>query len=171
MRWARKRKQRAEISLLFGRFPFVFSPRCGGFRLLTGRGNTFIFLVFSSFPFSRPKKGPAGQAGRRDNQGNFLRSTTLANHKSALKRDRQSQQRRLRNRNTRTQVKNVVRRINEAVAAQSVEGAQEALRSAIPVIDRAAVKGAIHKKNASRKVSRLTRKVNVLREATTQAAS
>ncbi|MEJ2690982.1 MAG: 30S ribosomal protein S20 [Deltaproteobacteria bacterium] len=94
----------------------------------------------------------------------------MANHKSALKRDRQSQQRRLRNRNNRTQVKNAIRKINEAVAAQSVEGAQEALRSAIPVIDRAAVKGAIHKKNASRKVSRLTRKVNALNGAT-QAAS
>lgn len=94
----------------------------------------------------------------------------MANHKSALKRDRQSQQRRLRNRNNRTQVKNAIRKINEAVAAQSVESAQEALRSAIPVIDRAAVKGAIHKKNASRKVSRLTRKVNALNGAT-QAAS
>jgi len=89
----------------------------------------------------------------------------LANHKSALKRDRQSQQRRLRNRNNRTQVKNVIRKINEALVAQSVEDAQEALRLAIPIIDRAAVKGAIHKKNASRKVSRLTRKVNALRGA------
>ena len=94
----------------------------------------------------------------------------MANHKSALKRDRQSQQRRLRNRHNRTQVKNVIRKINEALAAQSVEDAQEALRFAIPVIDRAAVKGAIHKKNASRKVSRLTRKVNSLSGAT-QAAS
>ena len=94
----------------------------------------------------------------------------MANHKSALKRDRQSQQRRLRNRNNRTQVKNVIRKVNEAIAAQSAEEAAEALRLAIPVIDRAAVKGAIHKKNASRKVSRLSRKVNSIAGAT-QAAS
>jgi small subunit ribosomal protein S20 len=90
------------------------------------------------------------------------RSITLANHKSALKRNRQSQQRRLRNRMNRTQVKHVIRKVNEAIAMQSAEEAQEALMLAIPVIDRAAVKGAIHKKNASRKVSRLTRKVNSL---------
>ena len=94
----------------------------------------------------------------------------MANHKSALKRDRQSQQRRLRNRNNRSQVKNVIRKINEAIATQSAEGAQEALRAAIPVIDRAAVKGALHKKNASRKISRLTRKVNAMSGAA-QAAS
>jgi len=70
----------------------------------------------------------------------------------------------------RTQLKNVVKKVNEAIEAQSVEGAQAALQQAIPAIDRAAVKGAIHKKNASRKVSRLTRKVNaMLNEA--QAAS
>jgi small subunit ribosomal protein S20 len=86
----------------------------------------------------------------------------LANHKSALKRNRQSQERRLRNRMNRTQVKNVVKKIDEAIAADSIEGAQEALRLAVPVIDKAAVKGAIHKKNASRKVSRLTRRVNAL---------
>lgn len=94
----------------------------------------------------------------------------MANHKSALKRNRQSQQRRLRNRMNRTQVKNVVRKINEAIEAQSLEEAQEALRLAIPVIDRAAVKGAIHKKNASRKVSRLTRKVNALTGAAQTAS-
>ena len=94
----------------------------------------------------------------------------MANHKSALKRDRQSQQRRLRNRNNRTQVKNAIRKINEAVAAQSQSEAQEALRFAIPVIDKAAGKGAIHKKNASRKVSRLTRKVNALQNAAQTAS-
>ena len=70
----------------------------------------------------------------------------------------------------RTQVKNVVKKIDEALAAQSAEGAQTALQQAIPVIDRAAVKGAIHKRNAARKVSRLTRKVNALL-STAQTAS
>ena len=94
----------------------------------------------------------------------------MANHKSALKRNRQSQQRRLRNRMNRTQVKNVVKKIDEAIAAESAESAQQALQLAIPVIDRAAVKGAIHKKNASRKVSRLSRKVNALLRAAQTAS-
>jgi len=93
----------------------------------------------------------------------------LANHKSALKRNRQSQQRRLRNRMNRTQVKHVIRKVNEAISMQSAEEAQQALNQAISVIDRAAVKGAIHKKNASRNVSRLTRKVNSLATAAQSA--
>ncbi len=42
----------------------------------------------------------------------------------------------------------------------SVEKAQEALLAAVPIIERAATKGAFHKKAASRKVSRLTKRVN-----------
>lgn len=84
----------------------------------------------------------------------------MANHKSALKRNKQSQLARLRNRMNKTRVKSVVKKISEAIAAQSVEGAQQALKEAIPVIDRAATKGTLHRNNASRKVSRLTTKVN-----------
>ena len=85
----------------------------------------------------------------------------MANHKSALKRNRQSQVRRERNRMNRTKVKTVVKKIEAAVEVEgSVEQAREALVAAIPVIERAAAKGAFHKRTAARKVSRLTRKVN-----------
>jgi len=84
----------------------------------------------------------------------------LANHKSALKRNRQSQVRRLRNKSNRTTVKHVIRAVDEAIEEKAVDKAQEALKKAIPVIQRAAVKGTIHRKNASRKVSRLTKRVN-----------
>jgi len=85
----------------------------------------------------------------------------LANHKSALKRNRQSLVRRERNRANRTKVKNAIKKIDAAMEVEnSVEMAQEALTTAIPVIDRAVVKGAYHKKTASRKVSRLTKRVN-----------
>ena len=57
----------------------------------------------------------------------------MANHKSAEKRIRQSQARRLRNRVNKTQMKNAVRKVNEAVQAGSVDEAKEALRIAIPV--------------------------------------
>ena len=84
----------------------------------------------------------------------------MANHKSALKRNRQSQVRRERNRANRTKVKTAIKKIDAAIQEDSVEKAQEALTAAIPVIDRAAVKGAFQKKTASRKVSRLTKRVN-----------
>jgi small subunit ribosomal protein S20 len=85
----------------------------------------------------------------------------LANHKSALKRNRQSLVRRERNRANRTKVKTALKKIDAAIEVEgSVEKAQAALIAAVPVIERAAVKGAFHKKTASRKISRLTRKVN-----------
>jgi small subunit ribosomal protein S20 len=94
----------------------------------------------------------------------------LANHKSALKRNRQNQKARLRNRSNRSRVKTAIKAIQTAIEEQSVEKAQEALKAAIPVIDKAAVKGAYHKKNASRKVSRLTRRVNAFISGTQAAA-
>lgn len=84
----------------------------------------------------------------------------MANHKSALKRNRQSQLSRMRNRSTKTNMKTVIKAVDAAIAEASAEKAQEALKAAIPVIDKTAVKGALHKKNASRKVSRLTKRVN-----------
>jgi len=84
----------------------------------------------------------------------------MANHKSALKRDRQSKVRRLRNRMNKSQMKGAVSRMEEAVAAGSQEQAREALLKAVSVIGKTAAKGSIHKKTASRKISRLTRKVN-----------
>jgi len=84
----------------------------------------------------------------------------VANHKSALKRHRQSLVRRARNRANKSKIKTAIRKVDEAIAANAVDQVQEALRAAIPVIDKAAVKGAIHKRTAARKVSRLTRRVN-----------
>ena len=84
----------------------------------------------------------------------------MANHKSALKRNRQSIVRRARNRANKSVVKTAIRLVADAIDQKSVDGAMEALKAAIPVIDRAAVKGAMHKKTASRKVARLTKRVN-----------
>ncbi len=84
----------------------------------------------------------------------------MANHKSAGKRNRQAQVRRLRNRMNKSKMKTVVNKVDEAVAAGSTEAAQEALRKAISVVAKTASKGTIHKRTASRKISRLTKRVN-----------
>ncbi len=84
----------------------------------------------------------------------------MANHKSAMKRDRQSRVRRLRNRMYKSKMKTAVRQVEEALVAGSEEEARNALAKAVPVIQKTAAKGTIHRKTASRKVSRLTRRVN-----------
>ncbi len=84
----------------------------------------------------------------------------MANHKSAEKRNRQAQVRRLRNRINKTRIKSAVRKVNEAIAGGSAEEAKVALQEAIPVIAKTASKGTIHKRTGSRKISRLTKRVN-----------
>jgi len=86
----------------------------------------------------------------------------LATHKSAIKRAKQSENRRTRNRARKTVVKNVVKRVRVALANKSAEEAQAALNQAIPVIDKAAAKGTLHHKTASRKISRLSSQVHTL---------
>ena len=89
----------------------------------------------------------------------------MANHKSAEKRNRQSQVRRLRNRANRTHMRNAIKAVDVAIATGSQEEAKTALSTAIPVIAKTASKGTIHKKNASRKVSRLSKRVNKMQVA------
>lgn len=84
----------------------------------------------------------------------------MANHKSALKRNRQNAVRRARNRANRTKMRNFIKLIDVAIEENSVENAQAALQAAIPVIMKMASKGTIKKETASRKVSRLTKRVN-----------
>ena len=84
----------------------------------------------------------------------------MANHKSALKRDRQSKVRRLRNRINKTKMKTSVEQLEAAIVAGSEEQAVKALQNAASVIQKTASKGSIHKKTASRKVSRLAKSVN-----------
>jgi small subunit ribosomal protein S20 len=95
----------------------------------------------------------------------------VANHKSAEKRTRQSQARRVRNRMNKSRMKTAIRDVNEAVTAGSQENVAEILRKAVSVIAKTAAKGAIHKKNASRRISRLTKKVNAMNAMATAAAT
>ena len=86
----------------------------------------------------------------------------MANHKSALKRARQSEERRQRNRARKTRMKSVVKAVEDAIANSNKELAVTKLREAVSVIDKTASKGVIHKNKASRKISRLSRHVNDL---------
>ncbi|MGB9716155.1 MAG: 30S ribosomal protein S20 [Thermodesulfovibrionales bacterium] len=84
---------------------------------------------------------------------------------SALKRVRQSLKRNLRNKAVRTSLKTLVKKVESAVSSGNREEASKALKEVIKAFSRAASKGIIHRNNASRKISKLTRKVNTLFKA------
>jgi small subunit ribosomal protein S20 len=86
----------------------------------------------------------------------------LANHKSALKRNRQNEKKNARNTHVRSTLRTHIKRVREAVEGKDTQKAKDALTAAIPVIDSAASKGVIHSNTASRSVARLTRLVNTL---------
>jgi small subunit ribosomal protein S20 len=86
----------------------------------------------------------------------------LANHKSAIKRNRQNEVRSARNRGLRTQVKSHTKNVLSAVESKNVEEAQKSLKEATTVIAKVASKGVLHPRAASRKISGLTKKVNQL---------
>lgn len=86
----------------------------------------------------------------------------MANHKSALKRARQNEVRRIRNKSTKTRIKNIVKDVRFAVSEKSTDSALTKLDTAKSIIDNAAKKGVIHKKSASRKISRLSKIVNAI---------
>ena len=86
----------------------------------------------------------------------------MANHKSALKKMRQDEVRRIRNKGYKTRFKHVVKKVEAAIEAENKEAAQTAFQEAIPVIDRVASKGVIHKNSAARKKSRFAKRINAL---------
>lgn len=84
----------------------------------------------------------------------------MANHKSAVKRHRQSLKRNERNRAVKTRIKNVVKAVRQAVEAKDADQAQTALKTATAVLDKAASKKVIHWRQAARRISRLNLAVN-----------
>ena len=90
----------------------------------------------------------------------------MANHKSEIKRHKQSLKAAARNRSNRTRVKNVVKDVRAAIQGNDTDLADKSLSKANSVIFKASTKGAIHWKTAARKVSRLAKAVNRLKSET-----
>lgn len=86
----------------------------------------------------------------------------MANHQSALKRIRQTKKRTERNMARRNRIRTYVRKVEEAIASGDAGAAETALKNAMPELQRGATKGVMHKKTASRKVSRLAQRVKAL---------
>ena len=86
----------------------------------------------------------------------------MANIKSAMKRIRTSERRRVRNAAVRSTVRTSVKSTRTAIEGGQADQARESLLRTIQVLDKAATKGVIHKNTAARRKSRLTRQLNAL---------
>ncbi len=86
----------------------------------------------------------------------------MANIKSAMKRNRQNEKRRLRNAAVRSTVRTSVKGARVAIEGGQADQARETLQRTIQVLDKAVTKGVIHQNTAARKKSRLTRQLNAL---------
>ena len=86
----------------------------------------------------------------------------MANLRSAIKRIRQNKKRRLRNRVFRGQARTYIRDARASMLEEDLDTARESTLKAISALDKAAQKGVIHKNNASRRKSRLLKRLGTL---------
>ena len=86
----------------------------------------------------------------------------MANSPQARKRARQGEKRRTHNASLRSLVRTVIKKVHAAIESGDAEAAKSAYADAVPVIDRMADKGIIHKNKAARHKSRLNAQVKAL---------
>jgi small subunit ribosomal protein S20 len=81
----------------------------------------------------------------------------VANIKSQIKRNRQNERRRQRNKAVRTRLRTEAKKVRQAVVAGDGDAAAAQLRTTSRLLDKAASSGAVHKRTAARRKSRLAR--------------
>lgn len=86
----------------------------------------------------------------------------MANTPTAKKRTRQAMYRRQANQAQRSMVRTSVKQASRAIASGNPEKAEEAYRQAVPIVDRMARKGLIHKNKAARQKSRMNKRLRAL---------
>ncbi len=86
----------------------------------------------------------------------------MPNIKSAIKRVKVNEKRRVNNASQKSALRTTVKSFENTIATNQVDSAQEAFNSASKKLEQAASKGIIHKNAASRKKSRLAKKLNTL---------
>ncbi len=86
----------------------------------------------------------------------------MANHKSAIKRIRSSERKRVRNSALRSRVRSTIKKARTLIAEGNVDDARLQTAAAISILDRAAGKGILHPNNAARRKGRLMKHLNAL---------
>ena len=94
----------------------------------------------------------------------------MANHKSAIKRIRQTEKRRAYNRTWRSRARTYVKKARTAQQSSDMKAASAATVVAVAELDKAASKGVIHKNNAARRKSRLMKAQNAAEKKAATAA-
>ena len=89
----------------------------------------------------------------------------MANIKSQIKRNKQNEKARLRNKAVKSELKTSVRKFREAADAGEAEAALTAMRAASVKLDKAASKGVIHKNQAANRKSAIAKRVEQLKSA------
>lgn len=89
----------------------------------------------------------------------------MPHHKDAIKRLKQNEKRRARNRHYRSRMRNQIKKLRTLIDQGEVDQAQVELRAAMGIIHRVASKGVIHKNQAARRISRLNKAVKKLAQA------
>lgn len=84
----------------------------------------------------------------------------MPNHKSAEKRMRQNERRRLINRSNRTRMRSQVKKLRAALTAKDANALKTLLPETISMLDKSVQKGVLHRNTAARYKSRLTARVN-----------
>jgi small subunit ribosomal protein S20 len=95
----------------------------------------------------------------------------MAHHRSAKKRIRQTAKRTVINRSRTSRIRTFIKKVEQAVSTGDAERAHDALAAAEPEIRRGVSKGVLKLNTASRRISRLSRKVNRLAEGSSASPS
>ena len=86
----------------------------------------------------------------------------MANHKSAIKRNRQNQKRRAINRRNLQRLRTQMKKIRLAISSQNTDEVKKLLSPTLSLIDKSIQKGVLHKNTVARKMSRLSKRVAAL---------
>jgi len=89
----------------------------------------------------------------------------VAIHKSVIKRQKQAEKKHEINKSVKSALKTITKKVEQAAAEKKTDAAKEALVKAMKAYDKAASQGILHKSTASRKISRLSMKVNKITTA------
>jgi small subunit ribosomal protein S20 len=98
-------------------------------------------------------------------QVDLIDSPAVANIKSQIKRNRQNERRRVRNKTTRSRLRTEVKSVEAVAASGDAQTAEARLRETSRLLDKAASKGAIHRRTAARRKAKLARAVNAARSS------
>jgi small subunit ribosomal protein S20 len=131
-------------------------------KLLSWRGLEVISSLTRTAPTRYKPPAFLFSAFTKGSERDSEKTQFMANHKSAIKRNRQSQSRRAINRSNTQRLRTQLKKMKLAIGANNKDDVQKLLAPTLSLIDKSIQKGVLHKNAASRQKSRLMHGVNKL---------